>query len=58
VWRGTAAGLEAKVATTSGTGTTYKDTGAKKGVTYWYFVKAVNAVGAGPSSGEVSAVAR
>jgi fibronectin type 3 domain-containing protein len=58
IWRGTAAGLETKLTTMSGTGTSYKDTDAKKGVTYWYLVKAVNAVGAGPSSGEASAVAR
>jgi len=57
IWRGTGAGLETKL-TTTGTATSYKDTSAQKSVRYFYFVRAVNAVGAGPSSQEVSAVAR
>jgi predicted phage tail protein len=58
IWRGTATGAEAMLATTSGTATSYKDTTASKGVTYWYYVKAVNAVGTGLASNEASAVAR
>ena len=58
VWRGTASGTETKLTTANVTGTSYKDTTATKGVTYWYVVKAVNAVGTGPSSGEASAIAR
>jgi fibronectin type 3 domain-containing protein len=57
VWRGDAQGTETKL-TTLGTATSYKDTTAIKGVTYWYLVKAVNAVGAGPGSTEASAIAR
>jgi hypothetical protein len=58
VWRGTTSGTETQLTTINITGTSYKDTSATKGVRYWYYVKAVNAAGAGAASAEVSAVAR
>jgi len=57
VWRSTGAGAETRL-TTVGNVLSYKDTGATKGTTYFYVVKAVNGVGPGPASGEVSATAR
>src|SRR5262245_19783673 len=54
VYRGTASGAEVLVQ--SGvTGTTAADTGLANGTTYYYKVSAVNAVGEGPLSAEVSA---
>jgi fibronectin type 3 domain-containing protein len=57
IWRGTAAGTETKLAAI-GTATSYKDTSTTKGTTYWYYIVAVNLVGPGSASLEVSAVAR
>jgi len=57
VWRSTTSGTETLL-TTTGNVLSYKDTGAAKGTTYYYVVKALNSVGAGPASGEVSATAR
>ncbi|MEN3304367.1 MAG: hypothetical protein V7603_569 [Micromonosporaceae bacterium] len=58
VYRGTKSDGEAvaAVGTTSGTTTTFTDTGLKSGTTYFYFVQAFNAVGGSPNSNEVSAV--
>jgi fibronectin type 3 domain-containing protein len=57
IWRGTAVGNETLLATI-GNVAKYKDTSATSGVTWFYFVRAVNAVGAGPASNGASAVAR
>ena len=57
VYRGTVAGGEALL-TSVGNVTSFKDTATTRGVTYYYVVKAVNAVGEGPASNEASAVAK
>ncbi len=54
VFRGTKPGSEAQLAYGL-TATTYTDTGAAKGTTYYYTVVAVNAEGVGPVSGEAIA---
>ncbi len=58
VYRGTKSDGEAiaAVATTTGTTTTFTDTGLKSGTTYFYFVQAFNAVGGSPNSNEISTV--
>jgi len=52
VYRGTASGGE--VLLTTVTGLTYNDTTGTVGTPYWYYVKAVNSVGPGPASNEVT----
>ena len=52
VWRGTYSGGESFLAD-AGTNLWYNDTGLVNGVAYYYFVRAENAVGVGPQSGEV-----
>jgi titin len=54
VYRGTASGVETLLVTL-GTGTSYTDSTAANGTTYWYQVSAVNAVGEGSRSNERSA---
>jgi subtilisin len=54
IWRGTAAGTEA-ILTTVGVQGSYVDGTVADGVTYRYQVAAVNAVGSGPRSNELSA---
>ncbi len=44
------------ITTTTGAGTTFDDTTALNGQTYWYAVKATNAQGTGPASDATSAV--
>jgi len=56
VYRGTASGTYGPL-TTLGNVTTYRDTGATPGTTYYYVVAAVNAIGEGAKSNERSAVA-
>jgi fibronectin type III domain protein len=53
IYRGTSSGSE--VLLTTATGTSYDDTAAANGTSYYYTVKAVNAIGTGPASNEVSA---
>jgi len=56
VYRGTSTGTETFLASGSGTSTTYIDTTAVNGTTYYYQVSAVDAVsGEGPKSNEVTA---
>ena len=57
VYRGTAAGGETLL-TSVGNVTSFKDTSTTRGQTYYYIVKAVNAVGESPASNEASAVAK
>ncbi len=54
VYRATSSGAEVFLANTTASATTYTDTGLTNGQTYFYKVRAVNVVGAGPLSGEVS----
>jgi fibronectin type 3 domain-containing protein len=57
IYRGTSAGGETFLIDV-GNVTSYKDTTASRGVTYWYKVVAINAIGASPESNEASATAR
>lgn len=55
VERGTVAGLRSALATVPAGTTAYSDTTAAPGTTYYYAVRAVNAVGTGAASNEASA---
>lgn len=57
IYRGPTAGSEISLATKPGTGTTYTDSTAVGGNTYFYRVSAYNAIGEGVWSNEVSATA-
>ena len=58
VFRGLTAGGESAIALKTGlTTTTYADTKAAVGTTYFYVVKAINGAGASPASNEASAAA-
>ncbi|MGC9014780.1 MAG: fibronectin type III domain-containing protein, partial [Thermoproteota archaeon] len=54
IYRGTSPGGETYL-TTVGNVTSYEDTSVTNGVTYYYKISAVNSVGEGPMSNEVSA---
>ena len=54
IWRGGASGAETLL-TTVGVQSSYTDGTVADGVTYWYQVAAVNAIGSGPRSNERSA---
>jgi hypothetical protein len=54
IYRSTSSGTETLFASPSGTGTTYTDFSAANGITYYYKVTALNAVGEGPLSNEAS----
>jgi hypothetical protein len=51
-------GSFSRIATVSGTTTSYRDMSTKRGRTYTYVVRAVNALGVGPDSNQASAIAR
>ena len=56
IWRGTAPGEESTaIATVNAPTTTYTDSSAAVGETYYYVVQAANGLGVGPFSNEVSA---
>ena len=57
IYRGTVSGGESFLATASGTKGIYVDATAVPGITYYYRVTAVNAVGEGPYCGEVTPAA-
>ena len=57
IYRGIASGGESLL-TSLGNVTSFKDTSTTRGQTYYYIVRAVNAVGEGPGSLEVSAAAK
>ena len=54
IYRSTSSGTETLLASPSGTGTSYTDTSAANGTTYYYKVSALNAIGEGPLSNEAS----
>ncbi|HTT88074.1 MAG TPA: fibronectin type III domain-containing protein, partial [Acidimicrobiales bacterium] len=54
VYEGTSSGGETLLQSTGGTGTTFTATGLSNGTTYYFQVTAVNGVGEGPRSAEVS----
>ncbi|GAC1550367.1 MAG: hypothetical protein NVS2B7_26450 [Herpetosiphon sp.] len=56
IYRGTASGAETLLTTVNGQTNTFDDTTILPGVTYFYYVTAVNAVGEGPHCNEVSPV--
>ena len=56
IYRSTSTGAETLYATVSNH--QYKDTGASRGVMYYYKIAAINAMGNGPYSNEVSCAAR
>lgn len=59
IYRGTASGSEGAVPVAAlAVVTSYRDTAVASGVTYYYFIVAVNSVGEGGPSSEVSATAR
>jgi hypothetical protein len=58
IYRSTSAGSEIQVATVAGTAGTYKDTGTIRNRRYYYVIRAVNAIGPGAASAEVTALAR
>ncbi|MHB8585202.1 MAG: fibronectin type III domain-containing protein [Thermoplasmatota archaeon] len=55
IWRAEQSGAETLLAMAGGSATSYLDTSAVPGVTYYYFVSATNAIGNGGSSAEVVA---
>jgi len=55
VERGTVAGVRSTLGTVGAGSTSYSDTTAVAGTTYYYAVRAVNAVGTGPASNEAAA---
>jgi hypothetical protein len=54
IYRGTVTGKESLLGTVDATVTSYDDTAVSNGTTYYYKVSAVNGVGEGPQSNEVS----
>jgi subtilisin len=58
IYRSTVSGAETLLTSVSGTTLTYRDSSTRRGTRYYYVIRAVNAVGAGPNSSEVSAVSR
>jgi fibronectin type 3 domain-containing protein len=57
IYRGTSSGVYTSV-TTVGNVTSYRDASTKKGVRYYYVIRAINALGEGAASAEVNAIAR
>jgi titin len=58
IYRGTSAGAETLLTTVAASARSYHDQATIRNRRYYYVVRAVNAVGTGPPSSEVSAIAR
>jgi hypothetical protein len=58
ILRGTSPGTEMPLTTVAASALTYRDTTTVRNRTYFYVIRAVNGVGPGPVSSEVSAIAR
>lgn len=58
IYRGTSSGSQTYLTSADGTTTGHSDASTKTGVTYYYKVSAVNAIGEGPASNEASAKAK
>jgi hypothetical protein len=58
IYRGTSSGTETLLTTVAATARTYRDQSTVRNRRYYYVIRAANAVGNGPASAEVSAIAR
>ena len=58
IYRSTSPGQETLLTSVSATTLTYRDSSTRRGTRYYYVVRAVNAVGVGPPSAEVTSIAR
>ncbi|MFL5676970.1 MAG: fibronectin type III domain-containing protein, partial [Chloroflexota bacterium] len=58
IYRSTTSGAETLLASVTGTTFSYRDASTRRSTLYYYVIRAVNAVGVGPNSTEVSAIAR
>ena len=58
IYRSTTPGTETLLTTVAGTARTYRDSSATRNRRYYYVIRALNAIGVGPASAEVTAVAR
>jgi titin len=58
IYRSTAPGQETLLTTVSATARTYRDASTRRGTRYYYIVRAVNSVGVGQPSAEVTAIAK
>jgi len=58
IYRATGTGSAALLTTVTGSATTYRDAGARRGTTYSYTVTATNAIGEGATSNSVTIVVR
>ena len=58
IYRSTSPGNETPLTTVAGSASTYRDVATTRNRRYYYVIRAVNAVGLGPSSSEVTAIAK
>jgi hypothetical protein len=58
IFRSTSPGNETLLTTVAGSAGTYRDQATVRSRRYYYVIRAVNAVGVGPPSSEVTAIAR
>ena len=58
IYRSTSPGTETLLTTVAGTARTYRDASAARNRRYYYVIRAVNAVGIGSPSAEVTAIAK
>ncbi len=58
IYRSTTSGAGVLLTSVGGTTFTYRDSSTRRAVRYYYVIRAVNAIGVGQPSGEVTAVAR